>query len=432
MATESQTSKKSKSKKKASSEKQKERIVLLIDPLEEDLDRCSEFITSQSPLYDVDTASSGKEGIDLFASRKYDAVVMSYQIEDMDADEVIKTIINSNPNCPIIVTTSNDSPELAIKVLRAGASDYLPKFGQFEKFLPRTITTNLQRSILMENLRDMYRRVERASIDEALLNRLIVNIHGSLELADTLERSTRSILTEFNVSRVIICLAEEDRSDMRIRRQMTQDDVKPISDKSILFEKYHDLLLDIGERQPLVVMLDDTFSFAQDVRGEMLSYDILSMLMIPLVYRGKLMGLIHMDQTDTTRLWSVSEINLMTRIASQLAIALSQAKLYQIVEAQSTSITKLTELCSQLNEVVGSTKELTERTESREKVRVKLSTRELEVLKKVAQGLSNKEIAEVLHITEGTTEVHVSRLRKKLAVNSRAALVRFAYENHLI
>jgi len=88
-------------------------------------------------------------------------------------------------------------------------------------------------------------------------------------------------------------------------------------------------------------------------------------------------------------------------------------------------------LCSQLTQVVASTKEMTERTESREKVRIKLSTREIEVLKKVALGLSNKEIAEELHITEGTTEVHVSRLRKKLNLGTRAALVRYAYENHL-
>ncbi len=412
-------------------EKAKERIVLLVEPLEEERKRCHSFISDQSPLYDVETAASGKEALALFTTRSYDAVVMSYQLEDMEAEEVIRSIITANPNCPIIVTTANDSPELAIKMLRSGAMDYLPKFGEYEKFLPRTITTNLQRSMLIENLKDMYRRVERASLDEALLNRLIVNIHGSLEMADTIERSTKALLTEFNVSRIIICLAEEDRSDMRIRRQMTAPDLKPISDKSILFEKYHDLLLDIGERRPLVVMQDDTFSFAQDVRMEMINYGILSMLMVPLVYRGKLMGLIHMDQTDAPRLWSVAEINLMTRISNQLAIALSQAKLYQIVEAQSTSISKLTELCSQLNEVVGSTKELTERTESREKVRIKLSSREMEVLKKVAQGLSNKQIAEELHITEGTTEVHVSRLRKKLSVNSRAALVRFAYENHL-
>jgi DNA-binding NarL/FixJ family response regulator len=155
------------------------------------------------------------------------------------------------------------------------------------------------------------------------------------------------------------------------------------------------------------------------------------MIMVPLVYRGRLMGLLHLDQNDHARLWSVSEMNLLTRIANQLAIAISQARLHQIVETQSSSIDKLTELCSTLSSVVNSTRELTKQQEGREKIRVKLSSREIEVLKKVAQGLSNRDIAEALHITEGTTEVHVSRLRKKLDLSSRAALVRYAYENHL-
>jgi DNA-binding NarL/FixJ family response regulator len=153
--------------------------------------------------------------------------------------------------------------------------------------------------------------------------------------------------------------------------------------------------------------------------------------MVPLVYRGRLLGLLHLDQCDYARCWTVGEINLLTRIANQLSIAISQARLYQIVETQSTSIDKLTELCSQLSTVVNSTREINERNESREKVRVQLSTREIEVLRNVAAGLSNREIAETLHITEGTTEVHVSRLRKKLNLGSRAALVRYAYENHL-
>lgn len=412
-------------------EQHRERLVLLIEPMDTDREKCRRAIVSQGPLYDVETASSASDAIELFMAKKFDVVVMNYDLPDSEGDELTRQLMRLNPECPIVVMTSVDSPELALKVLRAGAMDYLPKIGEFQKFLPRTITTNLQRAMLLENLREMYTRVEQASRDEALLNRLIVNIHNSLDFSDTIERATRSLLEEFNTSRVITCLTEEPEGKMRIRRQITQQSLQPISEKSALFDRYHDLLLDIGERRPLVVLQDDTFAFAQDVRSEMMGYDILSMIMIPLVYRGKLMGLIHLDQSDFLRLWTVSEINLLTRIANQLAIALAQSKLYQLVEAQSTSINKLTELCSQLNDVVNSTKELTERTESRERVRVKLSTRELEVLKKVAQGLSNKEIAKALHITEGTTEVHVSRLRKKLAVSSRAALVRYAYENHL-
>ena len=48
-----------------------------------------------------------------------------------------------------------------------------------------------------------------------------------------------------------------------------------------------------------------------------------------------------------------------------------------------------------------------------------LSPRETEVYELVAQGLSNKEIAKSLFISEATVKVHVSRILDKLRVQSR-------------
>jgi DNA-binding NarL/FixJ family response regulator len=408
-----------------------ERLVLLVEHSPQELELCRNAILSQSQLYGVEIARSGEEALERIAKTHFDVIVMDYDLPDIAGGEFVKRLHKVVPNCPIIVITSLDSPELALHVLLAGASDYLPKIGEYHKFLPRTITTNLQRAMLLENLRETYQRVEQISKDEALLNRLIVSIHGSLDLEDIVEKAVSSLSAELVVSRAIVCLTSDPTSNIRIARQLTKSEREPISEKSAIFSRYHDLLLDIGERRPLVVMHEDTFAFAKDVKTELSHYQILSMIMVPLVYRGRLLGLLHVDQCDYLRVWTVGEINLLTRIANQLSIAISQARLYQIVETQSTSIDKLTELCSQLSTVVNSTRELTERNEGREKVRVKLSTREIEVLRKVALGLSNREIAEALHITEGTTEVHVSRLRKKLNLASRAALVRYAYENHL-
>ncbi|HEY9758118.1 MAG TPA: LuxR C-terminal-related transcriptional regulator [Oculatellaceae cyanobacterium] len=409
-----------------------ERRVLIVEPRGEDLELCKSSILKQSHLYDIETATSASEAWTQLASGFFDVIVLSYELPDADGSEFIKRVHARTPNCPLVVLTSIDSTELALQVLRSGASDYLPKIGEYHKFLPRTITTNLQRAVLLENLRETYQRVEQSSKEEALLNRLIVSIHSSLDLADIVENAVSSLSSELGISRAIICLTSDPTSDIRIVRQLTKSHLKPISEKSSIFARYHDLLLDIGERRPLVVMQDDTFPFAKDVHSELVKYEILSMIMVPLVYRGRLLGLLHLDQNDHARLWTVGEMNLLTRIANQLAIAISQARLHQIVETQSSSIDKLTELCSTLSSVVNSTREFTERHQSREKVRVKLSSREIEVLRKVAAGLSNREIAESLHITEGTTEVHVSRLRKKLNLASRAALVRYSYENHLL
>ncbi|MBT2970417.1 MAG: two-component system response regulator NarL [Candidatus Thiodiazotropha sp. (ex Ctena orbiculata)] len=48
-----------------------------------------------------------------------------------------------------------------------------------------------------------------------------------------------------------------------------------------------------------------------------------------------------------------------------------------------------------------------------------LTTREREILQCIAQGQSNKQIANVLQISEGTVKVHVKHLLKKLNLHSR-------------
>jgi len=50
-----------------------------------------------------------------------------------------------------------------------------------------------------------------------------------------------------------------------------------------------------------------------------------------------------------------------------------------------------------------------------------LTERELDVLQEVARGLSNKEIATTLHISEETVKVHIRNLLRKLDVRSRVA-----------
>jgi DNA-binding CsgD family transcriptional regulator len=61
----------------------------------------------------------------------------------------------------------------------------------------------------------------------------------------------------------------------------------------------------------------------------------------------------------------------------------------------------------------------------------RLSAREVEVLRLVAQGLTNAEIGERLSLTSRTVKAHVANIFGKLGVANRAAATRYAVEHDL-
>lgn len=61
----------------------------------------------------------------------------------------------------------------------------------------------------------------------------------------------------------------------------------------------------------------------------------------------------------------------------------------------------------------------------------KLTKRETEVLEKMAQGLKNKEIAEALYVSVGTTKNHICNIYQKLEVHNAREAIAYYYQNKI-
>jgi DNA-binding CsgD family transcriptional regulator len=162
-----------------------------------------------------------------------------------------------------------------------------------------------------------------------------------------------------------------------------------------------------------------------------------SMAGAPIASHGTYFGVIVILEREVSRKWAPQELDMLELVASQTAVAMGHCQSYQQLKDQLFNLNLLGNLTQQLT----STLELVSRGSgksepSEEKVRLAmnappLSMRELEVLKLIASGLANREIAQRLFLTESTVELHASRIRKKLKLKSRTALVKYACDNGL-
>jgi two-component system nitrate/nitrite response regulator NarL len=63
---------------------------------------------------------------------------------------------------------------------------------------------------------------------------------------------------------------------------------------------------------------------------------------------------------------------------------------------------------------------------------VLLTKREVEIIVKIADDLSNQQIADVLHISLRTVETHRRNIMQKLKVKSVVALIKYAVHHNIV
>ena len=101
-------------------------------------------------------------------------------------------------------------------------------------------------------------------------------------------------------------------------------------------------------------------------------------------------------------------------------------------EGRALSFAQVSEFVSLVLNEVGARGAGAEESSAQRPQHTLLSKREEEVLRLVAEGLTNKEIARRLFVTENTVKTHVTSLFNKLGVDSRARAVAVAANEGLL
>lgn len=126
-------------------------------------------------------------------------------------------------------------------------------------------------------------------------------------------------------------------------------------------------------------------------------------------------------------------------LLAQLQVILSQANIYQqTLAGHQQSILAITVLINLIQQAIYTTHDIIDAlniksTESPAlPAHIHLTPRELDVIKGVVKGMSNKEIAHHLGMTIRTVKFHLDNIFSKLGVTSRTGVAMFAVQYRLI
>jgi two-component system response regulator HydG len=77
--------------------------------------------------FNTDISFSGKKALKKIRSNQYDLVICEYQLPDIDGIELLQQIKEFNPLLPVVIMTTYKNVRLAVRMIKAGAFDYVTK-----------------------------------------------------------------------------------------------------------------------------------------------------------------------------------------------------------------------------------------------------------------------------------------------------------------
>lgn len=105
----------------------------------EDEKKVASFIKKglEEELFQVETASNGKEGLDLALRGEYDLIISDIMMPQMNGIQMVKELRSKSIETPILLLTIKDSTADKVDGLDSGADDYLTKPFAFEELIAR-------------------------------------------------------------------------------------------------------------------------------------------------------------------------------------------------------------------------------------------------------------------------------------------------------
>ena len=191
------------------------------------------------------------------------------------------------------------------------------------------------------------RKIKMHEAREAIIDRLARDLPTNIDLERFLNVVVSEIGRMMNADRCDLLQLTAGK-ELRISHEWRKDESVPASEGTLIPFDVEKLAEKFDLSQP--IRLNDTAKTKDEtVKFFTKALETRSLLVVPIILRGKVLGLLGLHDTHEPREWLDEEVSFLESIARQLAIGYQYTSLYVAQEQESKSTNALLEIANVLN-----------------------------------------------------------------------------------
>ncbi len=303
------------------------RTVLIVEDCPEDREMYRRYLLRDRDYdYTIVEASFGKEGVNLWQQHQPDAVLLDYQLPDLDGLEFLAALQTQQP-LPIVMMTGVGSETIAVQAIKAGAQDYLVK-GQIT---PESLKLALDGAIKTVQLQtQLQQRIDR----ERVIAQIAQNVSRSLDLDEILHTTVIEVRQFLQTDRVVVFQVEAGGNG-RVVAESVGAEWRSILSEQIYDPCFVESYVDL-QRQGRVTVKADIYDGSIDPCHVQLlaGCQVRANLVVPILHDDQFWGVLIAHHCAAPRQWKPLEIDLLQQLSIQVSVAIRQAELYQQAQTE--------------------------------------------------------------------------------------------------
>ncbi|HEY9748749.1 MAG TPA: SpoIIE family protein phosphatase [Allocoleopsis sp.] len=294
--------------------------------------------------FEVFKANSGLNALQTLDKEGEMAIIISDQrMPGMNGTEFLSKTVDRFPDTIRIVLTGYTDVEDLVEAINTGkVFKYITK-----PWMPDELKTVVQQAAeTYQVLKQRTNELQRALRRESLFNAMTTAIRESLDYRSMLQTIVETIGSGFAATSCILRPVEGDR--------LTSESFSyQASGQAELASSIQNSAANPTEADPLIHQADPLTHQALTTRQTQLASKgatspELAQLVIPLTYQQELLAVLSLYQDSNASIWPPEDIQLIEGVAEQAALAISQAKLYQLIQEQTQQMRAELEVARQI------------------------------------------------------------------------------------